>query len=29
LAHGRDADAVGKDDVTQLEGFEKMGHVGS
>ena len=26
LAHGRDADAVGQDDVTQLEGFEQMGH---
>jgi hypothetical protein len=27
LAHGRDADTVGQDDVTQLEGFEQMGHI--
>ena len=26
LAHRRDADTVGQDDVTQLEGFKQMGH---
>ena len=29
LAHGRDADAVGEDDIAQLEGFEQMSHVNS